>query len=109
MTDKAQQLLGKNPPISPQEFHDKLWTLRTEGNVEDTYITVCFTIRNEKDFYGNAVTLEKIVEKYKQYLALCKKEERPDRYIKLIRKFVLDGGYNTEFSDTNEAQKKRYL
>lgn len=109
MTEKAQQLLGKNPPASPQEFHDKLWTLRAEGNVEDTYITVCFAIRNDKDFYGKPVTLDKIVEKYRQYLALCKKEERAGKYIKTIRKFVLDGGYNTEYTDVNEAQKKRYI
>lgn len=105
---KVEQLLGSRPEVSREEFLEKLWKLRPHGNVEDTYINLCFAIRSKKDFYGNPVTFDLVVKKYSAYVSMCSREDRPPQFIKTINSFIVASDFNMEFQ-TDSKLKNKFL
>lgn len=109
LSKKVVGILGTNPEVKPERFIEELWSLRPHGNDEDTYINTVYAIRTEKDFFGNPVTFETIVKKYKEYLAQCAFEERPAQFIKSIKSFIRDHGWNETYQGPDNDLKRRYL
>jgi len=109
LSKKIKELLGDTPEVSLERFIEELWKLRAVGNVEDSYINAVYAIRMNKDIYGNPVTFEILVTKYKEYLQQCDREERESRWIKGIKKWIIDSGYNETYEGFDTRLRDRYL
>lgn len=107
LSEKARKHLGNDPAITPKEFLERFWSLRPHGNVEDAYIQAAWDIAHSKDFYGKDLTLDGLIAKYKDYLAMCRNQGRAARYIKGIQNWMKDRMYNSEFvTDDDEVLRK---
>ncbi|MCL4283293.1 MAG: hypothetical protein KJZ58_13655 [Flavobacteriales bacterium] len=78
LTDREQLVLGKNPPVSKREFLQRLWLpYASYGNPSEVYIQVVRAVMRKKDFWGNPVTFDQIVNKYAEHDSIYGKQYFP--------------------------------
>ena len=108
MTEREIFILTRTPSVDKAEFVERLWKQFPVGNPEETYIVVGCTVGRKKTFEGNLVTFDLIVEKYRQYHQGRKREDTPDKYIRRIKTFVSEGGYNEVFDLPDQRFNELY-
>ena len=104
LTDREILMLGKQPPVDKQEFVDKMWTLRPQGNPSEAYILTCFTVRDKRLFEGDKLTFEVLSERWKNYIEYCQLSGRAATYIKTLVSWLNAEDYNAVYDLTDLKQ-----
>jgi hypothetical protein len=68
-----------------------------KGNPKNVYTTMEYYIKSKLTFADTAVTWSLIKEKYRSYIEECNEEQRPEKYIKGLEKFITDEDFNSTF------------
>lgn len=104
LSERERKILGNDVvPVSKEEFSEKLFSIRPHGNIEDAYIWTCYAIRHIKDFKGQPVTFEVLVQRFSSYIASKRREAAEARYIRTLSSWIENGGYNIEDEGPDEV------
>jgi hypothetical protein len=68
-----------------------------KGNPKNVYTTLEYYVKSKLTFVDTPVTWSLIKEKYKAYIEECNEEQRPEKYIKGLEKFITDEDFNNSF------------
>ena len=109
MSDRVKNLFGEELPIPKELFLERLWSLRPHGNVEEAYIQAAYAVKSRKTFRDEPITLDLLVSKYSDYLAQCRVEGRPSKFIASIATFIQKGQFNSEFEKPDDNDLNRLI
>ena len=101
-------LTGDPPPVDPNEFINKLWTLRRHGNPVRAFVELCLHVSRRKTYLGEEITLELVANRYKNYLQHCERNGQDGKFRKSIQNWISDADYNSEYDDGDNEALKRY-
>lgn len=104
LTERERSLIGSTPPITKKAF-EPLWLMRPIGNVSNAYIMACRAIRFGANFDGSPVTLEILLDKWKNYLEYKRLSLTEEKYIQQLENWIEKEGYHSTY-DTSELQEK---
>ena len=102
------------PEELKKEFISKLWSLNKQGDADDIFNEVKFTIGYKTTIEGKVITIPLLVEKYKTYLKFMKSinADRDQKYKSKpmdIKEWLKKYKFNEDYSSTNNTELDDYL
>ncbi len=96
-----------------KDFVEKLWPLNKQGNADDIFNRLVFTMGYKTTIEGKSITISFLVKKYKEYLKFMKaiNVERDQKYkskILDIKEWLNANKFNEDYS-TNNTELDDYI
>mgnify|MGYP003647403517 CR=1 FL=1 len=74
------------------------FNLFPKGNPESTFTVLKYSVTTYKLFDGSTLTVDLVLDKWKEYILMCESESRSTKYMKSMEKFIVDRDFNTNFN-----------
>jgi len=93
--EPAGDCVPKNEGL--RQMFQSAFDLFPKGNPEVAYNLLVYHARMNKTFDGKPVTVELIIDKWKEYVGMCATENRSPMYTKSMERFIESKDYNINF------------
>lgn len=105
-TEQSSPVLSANKDAMPnlkQRFLEK-FNIFPKGNPESTFTVFQYALSTYKTFDGMPVTEDLIFDKWAQYIGKCQSENRDQKWMKSMEKFISDKDFNINFSPSFQGK-----